>query len=147
MPKQPPSLRDQKILDFRKKNPCLPLRVIGDHYGISKQRIDQIIRRNNLKIEKPKRYCAQCNSVLPSRLSKYCSRECLSDSRRIAVQCEECGKIFFRRTVEVVRRIGEKGYSHIHCSYKCHGTWAGRTVGFGPQRALKQRNEKIRSNS
>jgi DNA-directed RNA polymerase sigma subunit (sigma70/sigma32) len=58
-------MNTQQIIEYRLRNPCLTLEAVGKHFGISRQRVHQILVSKNQPTkhyikQKPTYKCLQC---------------------------------------------------------------------------------------
>lgn len=88
---------------------------IGKQFGLSRERIRQILKRQGINpreckllLEYPPRLCPQCNEIisLQKRMlkRKFCSKQCRFVSTHETYHCQECGKAF-------------QLYKKTYCSY------------------------------
>lgn len=128
----PPSPRSADIVAYRQANPTLTLQAIGVRYGVTRERVRQILRRGGLPTRRPPppmRFCKACSLPLNRDAARFCSTACWSVSLRITLTCEECGTLFKRRAADHAYRL-RCGQRHIWCGKRCSGLWLGRTFGF-----------------
>src|SRR3990172_5421896 len=101
---------------LRRTNPCATLEQIAVKIGVTRQRVEQILRRASLPTKhwiKPKNNyeCPGCRKPL-RRLTSRCP--CLIGT----FVCDICGKEIQRR-VSFQRALFKRGYKHIFCSEAC----------------------------
>ena len=129
--------RNQKIAEFKKKNPCVTLAEIGKHYGISAERVRQIIKKATGKgcgqMTKPRPLCLNCGLPCKQLTHIYCSRKCYNEARLVTMECYTCGKLFTRRQSQVMRTATSPEYKtkRYYCSKKCSGVQFGLEYGWG----------------
>jgi hypothetical protein len=129
--------RNQKIAAFKEANPCITLAEIGQHYGISRERVRQIIKKETGKgyrrITKPRPLCLNCGQPCNDLGYKYCSKECARETHRVTLECYTCGKLFTRRQSHVMRTATSPAYinKRFYCSKKCFGVQFGLEYGWG----------------
>ena len=122
------------IIALRKENPYMKATVMADVIGVSRERVRQLL----IVLDLPTSFfavvkeCEQCKEPLPNTLprSKYCSRKCYSDSRHSMYVCDDCGKLFRRRT-KLVNILEDRGYRYKFCDRRCLGSYAGTHWGWG----------------
>jgi len=119
------------ILHIRNVHPTISTKNLSVILGLSRQRVDQILKKNNLPTNTRNDKSASCeychNPCVKPR--KYCSRECLSNSRKLDFTCEECG-IIFKRGVTYANMRVVRNYKHTWCSKQCQGKSLGRKHGW-----------------
>ena len=139
--------RNQKIAEFKKKNPCVTLAEIGKHYGISAERVRQIIKKATGKgcgqMTKPRPLCLNCGLPCKQLAHIYCSRKCYNEARLVTMECYTCGKLFTRRQSQVIRAATNPRYTtkRYYCSTHCSGVQLGREHGWGT-RGTRHNTEK-----
>ena len=121
------SEKSQKIVKYRKENPCLTLTVIADKFGLTRERIRQIVSRAGIKtrhLSNSSKICPTCNGV-KSRQSKQCM-SCFKREHNLDLQCFICEGWFKRNQSKVIKRANTTGQVHFFCSKHCFGTWLGK---------------------
>jgi len=130
--------RHQELIDYRSNNPCLTLEQIGRKFGITREAVRQILARageRTSSLNYGNWVCSRCGkrisiTDLPKR--KYCPecRKILKEQLTTMLTCDYCGKLFPRRTKDVLLRIGKRGAKHVFCSKVCQGRYLGDNFGF-----------------
>ncbi len=120
------------VIKTKVLNPCATLQQIGDKYGITKERIRQIIKPLKLPTGQHARsshdyICPQCGSK-KSYGSKLC-RKCASP-QYIPLACEVCGKVVYRNKKHYLYNITKGNYQHQYYSKQCQGRYTAETYGF-----------------
>ena len=120
--------RRQEVLDLIVSNPKIPYSDIGMRVGITRERVRQILKQNNLHESRSglivTKTCPVCNKVkteLKSKIfGKTCSVECARKnlSKRTTLTCE-CGTVFTRRPSEIRSKI-------CYCSRECFQKYRGK---------------------
>ena len=139
-----------KIRLICEENSFVTLSDIGKQLGISRQRVHQIILRNNnsvgiYKSVKPivrhrpiakKYYCLDCDKkLLGIRKSNRCN-SCSVKSNSITATCGTCGNEFTLLGRQASARRANvkfgivKHSENIFCSKKCSGKFIGNNYGF-----------------
>lgn len=117
------------ILYIRNVHPTISTINLSVLLGVSRQRINQILKKNNLPTNtRTLNLCAYCSTPCRKPL-KYCSSTCRSEAKRLDFTCEECG-IVFQRTVTYANARAKRGYKHTWCSKHCQGKTLGRLHGW-----------------
>jgi len=121
------------IMQLRLDNPTMTLEEMGQQVGLTRERIRQILKHNNVPtraISKyPQRKCANCQkpltntqgSMLHVRASSpaisYCNTQCRQSKLYDYYPCDYCGRLVWKR---------KKEYKHLktlsqtfHCSHSC----------------------------
>jgi len=124
---------------MRWTNPCATLQDMGDHFGVTKERIRQVLNELDLPTrhysEKKMVGCMKCgNSFLAKKGKEFCSIKCRQDYNSVMVSCNQCGKMVKKRVSDIVLtenrlKIGYKGNSF--CDKKCQGFWLAEKHGYG----------------
>ena len=119
------SIRRQAIL-MRENNPLIKGTEIATQLGVSKQRIQYILKREGLPNKahyKPKViYCRICGGISKGRGGTHplnvCSDICNFKAQFSVVTCVYCNLSFFRNNARIKDgyRIGKK---NIYCSRSC----------------------------
>ena len=125
------SLQSDAIVAYRQANPTLTLKAIGSRYGVSRERVRQILKRAGAQtraLRTPLQPCPVCGESVGRTAKRFCSRACYSASIRIMLVCEECGAPFPRSAKLHAFRV-QQGQRHIFCNNRCTGAWIGRTFG------------------
>ena len=126
-----------KLAKMRWMNPCATLQDMGDHFGITKERVRQVLNEMNLPTrhfsEKKMVSCLQCGN--PIREGKeFCNRECQNIYNTILITCSQCGKLMKRKACQTLLtesriKLGYKG--NFFCSKRCQGFWLAEKHGYG----------------
>ncbi len=135
----------------RIKNSCATLREIGDKFGISRERVRQILAEENLPtVSLRKRFlCNYCGKVIRKQNKLFCNTKCFHEYTQVTLTCDYCGESF-NRGMARVRGIlrptftRQKGHSVMFfCNNICKGKYAGANYGFmaHPENAGKGRKE------
>lgn len=135
--------RDAKIVQFANENPCIPRSRIAEHYGISRERIRQILsefgaRTRHINPLKPRRFC-RCGNEIILGTSKYCT-----SCRYTRFICDNCQEPFYRH-VRFVTTQPERKHRWVFCSKRCQGSYLGKHFSRGQLRGRfrKWNYEKI----
>lgn len=128
--------RRQGVKLARINNPCATLQEIGDKFDISRERVRQILKSEELPTKNVshgiKNICPQCGNEFPRWPKKiHCSRKCYEQSTQIELACDECGILFTRNTKLFIICLNEREYVHTFCGKQCQGKWLARMHGFG----------------
>lgn len=129
------------IIELRKKYPCYTLKHIADIKGISRERVRQILKRDNLPTRHLKRglqyyTCLNCGKETTHK-SGLCCLDCRNLYYTINLVCDNCGITFPRLQTLIIK--GNKPRSNStypaykgnqFCSRKCFGQWLGNNHGF-----------------
>ncbi len=134
--------RNQKIVAFKEAHPCITLAEIGRHYGLTRERVRQIIKKETGisygQITKPRPLCLNCGQSCKKLGYTYCSTACHNEARRVTLECYTCGKLFTRRQSHVMRTATSPAYKtkRYYCSKHCSGVQLGREHGWGTRHSL-----------
>jgi len=117
----------------REANRCATLQQIGDKYGVTKERVRQILSREQLPtraiIERKIVYCLHCGKETPNL--KFCSHECQQAYHSVEAVCSQCGRMFSLRQSELIARTKHNTTGLLFCSKQCYGKWFGTNYGRG----------------
>lgn len=113
----------QRLITFAKDNPCFNRSEIARHYGLSRERVRQILSKSKINtrtqhITLPKtRYC-QCGNIITTKSVRYCD-EC----RNVPLVCSQCGTLFSRHITYIKRVYTNPKYKgkFVFCSQRCEG--------------------------
>lgn len=115
-----------KVKRSRRNNPCYTLRQIGEQYGVTRERVRQILKEEGLrtkavgtlyyKTSNP-RFCLNCGKVRLDSRKNFCSRKCQKEYLTIQVACTQCDTLFPLLQGAVKTRV--KNYKNIFCSHSC----------------------------
>lgn len=154
------STKTYEIILYRKKNPCLDMQAIADHFTklyskpISRERIRQILSRAGERTTSIKyrsgRTCSRCGKP-KTPTSSYC-RDCFYDLHRVTLICANplCGTLFEKYQSYVLRGIRKHDQELFFCSKHCQGMWLAINYGWGapltPEEKVRRKEEqKIKS--
>jgi len=137
------------VCEERQLHPCATLQDISNKFGVTKERIRQILKRDGLRTQttrldfsKERYVCPRCGGQ-KNYEAKWCKR-CFSEMHWVDVDCDNCGKLKQVRVSRLIaiesgkwakRGFGYKG--HFFCSRQCHGKWLAKTYGWGSPRQFK----------
>jgi len=132
-------LDKDKLAKMRWTNPCATLQDMGDHFGVTRERIRQVLNELELPTkhyaEKTMMGCLKCGTPFPEKEGKeFCSRECQSVYNTILITCSQCGKLMKRKACQTLLtesriKLGYKG--NFFCSKRCQGFWLAEKHGYG----------------
>ena len=108
------------IANYKGENPCLSCASIGRKFGISRERVRQILSDIGLKTRVRKLYyCKICGKQV-SRTRFYVPKICDECKRQRIIQvfCDYCGGLFLRRARLVVI-LAKRGYNHSFHNHSC----------------------------
>ena len=140
------------VVSFRQKYPCWTLQKIASEVGVSRERVRQILSKHGMatKAAQQRFHCRYCNIALAvtnafgSRTSTGVCRKCYKEYEfYTTLECDECHRLFSRRTALVLIELGKRNYQHVWCGHRCQGKWVGREYGTGVNGA----SEKLRLSS
>lgn len=127
----------EKLAKMRWMNPCATLQDLSEHFGVTRERIRQVLNELELPTrhfsEKKMVGCLQCDN--PIREGKeFCNRKCQNDYNTISISCSQCGKLMKRKACRTLLtesriKLGYKG--NFFCSKRCQGFWLAEKHGYG----------------
>jgi len=125
-----------EVIQTKLRNPCATLQQIGNKYGITRERVRQILEPFDLPTSrdirgKILRICpiCGCEKAPNRRCCSLCAEKWHKD-RYIQLACEVCGILYPRRAKELIYHINKRGYKHQFCGKKCQGVWLAKGYGF-----------------
>ena len=117
------------LIEYARTHPCTPRAQIAAHYGVSRQRVEQILGRAGVATKyRPQRVsfaCMECGKVnsappyaaaLHGKKLPFCNRQCRYNYTHPQVACAWCGKLFRRGQSQLKF---DRGYRSLHCSRSC----------------------------
>ena len=125
--------RDSTLIALRQANPCLTLQAVGDKYGITKERVRQVLKGAG---QPTRRYypskevlCLNCGQA--TKRERYCSDKCWHEYTHPLMECSYCGTLFRRNAKQIISQLsyGHKK-THLFCSKRCQGKWLAQHYGF-----------------
>lgn len=135
-------------------SPEATLKQIAAKFGITRERVRQILAKANLPTRhrtpgKSYYACNNCGRVFPPHGSRspniFCSWECFKlyhqANKFATLACDECGKLFKLRYTQLSARV-KHGQKHFFCSRSCNGRSVGKNYGFSahPENAGRAHN-------
>ena len=153
----PTKVDSARVVAVRLANPCLTLESIGTRFGITRERVRQILAHKGVETRHKRlvdRYeCLQCHeSFVPkSYLVKrgtpwvytYCGRACKSVSNLVDLICIQCGGPY-QRPITHLKRSNSR-----FCTKVCFGSYMGPRYGTGTPGntafQTSQENAKLRT--
>ena len=122
--------KQQRAIAYRKAFPDMTLKEIGDAVGYTRERIRQILAKENLstrsrgRTPKPKPLCQGCSEPVPRRRMLYCSAECRNPNGKTTFTCANCNTNVTVMTSVYKSRLSKS--SKIYCGRTCRDK--GRSV-------------------
>lgn len=122
------------VVKYRKKNSCLSGAEIGRHFGITRQRTNQILKSKGVQTTSTKwrksTTCPDCG-----KKKAYYSVACKSCSKKrhqvpVACALPGCGKVFMLNQSRVLYCIEKRGQEKFFCSNNHKGQYLGENYGF-----------------
>ncbi len=146
-------LTSKGVVEARNENPCATLQQIGNKFGVTRERVRQILKRDGLETRHFRQHylCNHCRKVIIGNRGlkpKFCSRVCRSKYYDVELICDGCGKSFIRKIhnirIALRRPMGGKEEKLWFCGYGCHGLWLAENYGFNkfPEHAKYSRSRK-----
>ena len=113
--------RRQLIFDYRESHPHATLQVIGEEFGISRERVRQILKKAGKATKADRIYkthpCSDCGEPVRASLKPRCP-DCSNAWRKnriTTLACSYCGKLTQKETW----RVQESPTGKFFCSIKC----------------------------
>lgn len=126
--------RNISIIRVRSNNPCATLQEIGDRFGITRERVRQILKEAG---EQTRAYvqtylCYHCGKNLGRRKKVFCNKQCQHDYYHMRVPCEICGQLSEYSIAVLAWRVKHMKHKQklFFCSRVCHGKWLAANYGF-----------------
>ena len=124
--------RTTDILDARRNHPDLTLRHIGEMYGVSAERVGQVLKAHGLPTvavkppKPPKPTCSLCGGPVSNRTVTIC-RQCRLKNAWVTLTCTTCKKQFPRRQGDIdgINRNPAYTTKRPFCSPQCFGRYVG----------------------
>lgn len=126
-----------KLAKMRWMNPCATLQDMSEHFGVTRERIRQVLNEMELPTrhysEKKMVGCLKCGSPIKEG-KEFCNRRCQNDYNTISISCSQCGKLMKRKACRTLltesrMKLGYKG--NFFCSKRCQGYWLAEKHGYG----------------
>ena len=119
------------VTELRLRYPCWTVAQIAEKVGLSRQRVDQILRSSKLPIgaKRQQRYkyqCQDCGKQLRAPTKSNRCKECSKTQTHLPIVCDWCGKLLERMQWHYIKR----GYQHAFCNHSCQGRWLATNYGF-----------------
>jgi hypothetical protein len=123
-----------KVIELRRASPCATLQEIGDKVGLSRERVRQILAKEELSTNHcvVNRDCSECGKHIRSNNKTGMCDDCLYKMNAIPLVCsnENCGKLFYRRKYIILRNVRRYPGKYVFCSKKCQGEHLSKHSGF-----------------
>ena len=147
--------RNAQIVAMAKQEPVPTLHEIGDRFGITDERVSQILAKLGYKKPRPAQIqpCKfiGCQKQIKAWLGPYCDThtrtskngDTMLSKQFRALICSYCGKQFLRseyemRYVKYPNRLRKTPYHRwTFCSKTCQGKLFGRDFGFAAQQKAR----------
>jgi hypothetical protein len=130
-------LDKEKLAKMRWMNPCATLQELSDSFGVTRERIRQVLNELELPTkhysEKKMVSCLQCGSPIKEG-KEFCNLKCQNAYNTILITCSQCGKLMERKACQTLltesrMKLGYKG--NFFCSKRCQGFWLAEKHGYG----------------
>jgi len=112
-----------QIIEFKLNNPKISLRKIGEVFGISGERVRQICSIYQVSTRRiiESHPCKGCEKPIVGQITKkFCSEDCWFHYLYIALVCNTCNLLFYRRRAVVLKREDDPRYKgKNYCSRVC----------------------------
>lgn len=122
------------IIRARRNNPCATLNEIGAKYGVTRERVRQVLSRaGKVTSAYHQTYlCIQCGKDMGTEEKLFCNKQCRYDYGHIKIACSYCGKFQEYSIKWLIWQIehGRRSPDLFFCSQYCHGKWLGENHGF-----------------
>jgi predicted transcriptional regulator len=111
-----------RAVELRKEHPMMTLEEIGEHCGVTKQRVFRIFKDEGIPkrptIGRQKRFtfCRGCDILTDNGL--FCSPKCREEVLFTELPCNTCGKLVKHKQYEVLRKL-KKGQYNFFCNRRC----------------------------
>ena len=124
------------VIIARTNNPCATLQEIGNCFGVTRERIRQILSQAGSPAPAYRQtyLCIHCGKDVGTRKTRlFCNRQCRHDYTHTQIACSHCGKLREYGIKDVVWQIEHGGRSGelFFCSKQCQGAWLAENHGFG----------------
>lgn len=114
--------------NMRKMHPDYTLQQIGEQFGISRERVRQILNLLGIETKSSDRlligkFCERCGTATISKKKTYC-KQCQYELHHVPLICDNCGTLFWRLASGVLKYSGrENNYNHSFCNRSCFWNW------------------------
>ena len=121
-----PEVLKINIKRMRRNNPCSTLVQIGDKYGVTRERVRQILKEAMLPTRavgnlcyniSNQHFCLNCGKVRVHGKAKFCSLECRKEYTTIQIACTQCGLLIQLFQSSIMVRINK--FKNLFCSHRC----------------------------
>lgn len=150
----------EKVLNMRRLNACATLVEIGEKYGVSRERVRQILasegKETHHYVKGRTFICNNCGVSYQTHTKRgekghysklYCQGCKGKVTRKIPVSCDVCGTITYRYAAHILNKqtVNGKVRERFFCGSRCKGLWVGEHYGFTahPENSLAGRKERI----
>ena len=130
--------RQTSIIATRDRNPCATLQEIGDKYGITRERVRQVLKEAGVQTKHVLRVnhliCPFCGGEKTYNSSRCptCREAQREAVRLVPLVCDQCGTMFERKQVDVLTRAKRYGFGGpVFCSRRCQGIYTAEHYGIG----------------
>jgi hypothetical protein len=138
------AVEPSSVIHYRETHPCHTLAQIGSNYGLTRERVRQILKGNgavtvHVPVPKQQYICLNCGEAFTPYLHvhhgrtigsiEFCSGACSKEYHSITLVCDQCGKEFKRPQRFVLLKT--QPHKYTCCSRECYGRLLGNKFGFG----------------
>lgn len=122
-----------EVAEYRKKHKCVDMQVIADEFGITRERVRQILKRAGLRTtalgygDAIKYVCPECGGHKCS--GSIMCRKCRISMNHVKISCTNCEELIDITISRLIRVINKNGQDLFFCNKHCQGKWLGKTYG------------------
>ena len=126
--------RNASVLAMARQVPPPPVAVIGQEFGITKERVRQIFARAGVAKPPAQKWTAWCACGKKLAHGNWRCMECrIAATLRVTQPCAFCSAPVTRRASDVRSRMKTTGKDFLlaFCTRQCHGSYMARQCDFG----------------
>ena len=113
----------ENVIYLRRTYPELTLEDIGDRVGVTKVRVQTILKQAGLPtkaISNAVHSCGYCHKLFAKKPTRRFCRECKASHLLATYTCDGCGNSFKRKRSLQETKTNSQGHRHIFCSRRCY---------------------------
>ncbi len=112
-----------EIVKERYENRYATLREIGEKFGVTRQYVHQVLKKENaptLRLKKVSfRICEVCDQIVENSMAKVHKGKCHGEYYYKLMQCDNCLAKWHMKRGIVIQKIKRKD-KHSYCSRSCY---------------------------